>query len=61
MAEQDNKPEVREISLKKEYKFMYWNFLISSQHDLYLLLEEENGVIDTLKFDFTTVLSYFHT
>ncbi|OCX53584.1 hypothetical protein BEL04_04630 [Mucilaginibacter sp. PPCGB 2223] len=44
---------VKEIELKKEYKFMYENFIISSQHELYLLLEESNGIIDALKFNFS--------
>lgn len=46
------KPIVKEIKLKKEYKFMYENFLISGQQDLYLLLEENDGLLDTLRFKF---------
>jgi hypothetical protein len=47
-----NEPKAIEVKLKKPYKFMYENFLISSQHDLYLLLEETNGLVDYLKFSF---------
>jgi hypothetical protein len=32
---------------------MYENFIISSQQELYLLLEENDGIFDTLKFDFS--------
>lgn len=43
--------DIKEVTLKKEYAFMYENFVISSQHTLYLLLEENNDKIDALKFD----------
>jgi len=45
-------PSVKEISLKKEYKFMYENFVISSQRELYLLLARNNDIVDALKFEF---------
>ncbi len=45
-------PQVTEIKLKKDFKFMYENFLISGQRDLYLLLEESEGLIDALRFNF---------
>ena len=45
-------PKVIEIKLKKDYRFMYENFLISGQQELYLMLEENNGIIDLLKFNF---------
>jgi hypothetical protein len=47
-----NEPKVTEIKLKKDFKFMYENFLISGQRDLYLLLEESEGLIDALRFNF---------
>lgn len=31
---------------------MYENFIISTQHELYLLLDESNGTVSALKFDF---------
>lgn len=52
MTNQEEKPEVREVTLKKEYRFMYENFIVSSQQNLYLLLEEDNEIIDALKFNF---------
>lgn len=48
----NNKQITHEIALEKDYKFMYENFLISSQSKLYLLLEENEGIIDALCFDF---------
>jgi hypothetical protein len=47
-----NEPKVNEIKLKKDYKFMYENFLVSGQRDLYLLLEESEGLINALRFNF---------
>jgi hypothetical protein len=43
---------VTEISLKKDYAFMYENFIVSSQQKLVLLLEQSENIIDTLQFDF---------
>lgn len=45
--------QVKEITLKKHYRFMFENFVISSQRELFLLLEENDGVIDSLKFNFS--------
>jgi len=42
---------VTEVSLSKDYAFMYENFIVSSQHKLLLLLEQTADVIDTLQFD----------
>ena len=46
------KPQVVEIKLEKEYRFMYANFVISSQHKLYLLLAKKDDDVDALEFDF---------
>ena len=43
--------DIKEVKLKKEYAFMYENFVVSSQQTLYVLLEESNEKIDALKFD----------
>ena len=43
---------VTEISLKKDYAFIYENFIVSSQQKLFLLLEQADDLIDTLQFDF---------
>lgn len=42
----------KEIELEKDYRFMYENFIFSSQRNLYLFLEENNEVIEALKFEF---------
>lgn len=47
----DKKPIVTQLKLSKDYKFMYENFVISTQHELYLLLENHNGHVDALKFN----------
>ena len=52
MTRLTNDPVVREIKLNKHFPFMYDNFVVSSQRELFLLLEEQNGIIDALKFDF---------
>ncbi|MFT3796584.1 hypothetical protein [Flavobacterium sp.] len=41
------------ISLEKDYEFMYDNFVISNQQNLFVLLQEKDGVIDALNFEFT--------
>jgi hypothetical protein len=43
--------EITEVTLKKQYAFMYENFIVSSQQTLYVMLEENDGKIDALKFD----------
>jgi len=43
---------VTEVSLQKDYTFMYENFIVSSQQNLFLLLEENDKKIDALQFDF---------
>ena len=40
------------IILEKDYDFMYENFIFSNQQDLYLFLEENNGIITALSFKF---------
>lgn len=47
-----NDPKVTEVRLQKDFKFMYENFLISGQQDLYLLLEESDGLVAALRFNF---------
>lgn len=47
----NNTPNVEEIILQKDFPFMYENFVFSTQHKLYLLLEEKDGLIDALTFD----------
>jgi hypothetical protein len=49
----DATPIVVEVPLRRQYRFMYENFVISTQRDLYLLLEKSGETVDALKFDFT--------
>lgn len=44
-------PKVVEITLKKHYDFMYENFVVATQHDVYLLLEKHGETVDILRFD----------
>lgn len=49
-----NKPaiSVSVVELKKDYLFMYENFVFSNQQRLYLILEKINDEINALQFDF---------
>jgi len=40
----------QKITLDKDYDFMYENFIVSSQQNLFLFLEENNGIIEALNF-----------
>lgn len=40
------------ITLDKEYDFMYENFIVSSQQNLFLFLQENSGIIEALNFKF---------
>lgn len=42
----------QKITLEKDYHFMYENFIVSSQHNLFLFLEENNGIIEAINFRF---------
>jgi len=42
----------QKITLEKDYKFMYENFIVSSQQTLFLFLEENNETIEALNFRF---------
>ena len=45
------KPEIQKVELSKHYKFMYENFVISTQHETYLLLTSEGENTNVLKFN----------
>ncbi|WP_294768075.1 hypothetical protein [uncultured Rhodoferax sp.] len=47
-----NDPIVIEVPLRKNYPFQYENFLLATQHDLYLLIEKEGTSVSALKFKF---------
>jgi len=49
------KPEIVELELSNKYNFMYENFLISTQHDTYLMLKEYDGTVDAIKFIGSTI------
>ena len=51
------KPVVREVSLQRDYHFMYDNFVIATQSSTYLVLERIDDLIHVLKFD-TRALKY---
>jgi hypothetical protein len=51
LFQKDNAVTVTEVSLKKDYAFMYENFIVASQQKLYLLLEQNDDLIDSLEFD----------
>ena len=48
-------PKVIELELSDNYKFMYENFVIATQTDTYLLLEQRNERIHALKFSSATI------
>jgi hypothetical protein len=48
-----SEPTLSEVKLKRSYKFLYENFILSSQRDLYLLLEKSDEVVRGLKFNFS--------
>lgn len=45
--------KVIEIELEKHFRFMYSNFIVSSQHNLYLLLAKTEELVDVIEFDFS--------
>ena len=48
-----NEPKVTEIRLDKHFRFMYSNFVISSQQKLYLILAKTGNNLDVIEFDFS--------
>ena len=49
------KPKVVQVELSKDYKFMYENFVFSTQSDTYLFLNREENHIDALRFNSTLI------
>lgn len=47
----NQKPKVKEVSLQRNYKFMYENFVISTQSKLVLLLEKSENDIHVIEFN----------
>jgi hypothetical protein len=52
-------PNVKEHVLEKNFGFTYSNFVISSQHTLYLLLSKSEEKVDVLEFEFS-IFKYGH-
>lgn len=46
----EKKPVVKEIELGREYDFSYENFVLVTQHEVYLLIEKSDGYIYGIKF-----------
>lgn len=44
-------PRVTEITLRNHYRFMYENFVLAAQYDVYLVLERRDDQISCLHFD----------
>ena len=46
-------PKVTEITLRKNYRCMYENFVIATQHEVLLLLERNGERVELLRFNST--------
>tara|TARA_B100001063_G_scaffold228002_1_gene238990 strand:+ start:417 stop:869 length:453 start_codon:yes stop_codon:yes gene_type:complete len=46
----EKNPRVKEIKLSREYDFSYENFVLATQHDVYLLIERTDDSIYGIKF-----------
>lgn len=44
-------PKVHEVKLSRDYAFMYENFVIATQSEVYLLLEKVRDSVFALRFD----------
>jgi len=49
----EREPKVSEVPLSRAYSFMYENFVIATQGELFLLLEKTEGTVRAIKFDFS--------
>src|SRR5277367_3220053 len=45
-------PSVREVPLRREYSFQYENFVVATQHQVFLLLEKVETSLFALRFRF---------
>lgn len=52
ISEENNATAFTKIDLGEDIRFMYENFIVSTQHTLYLVLEHRGEDIICLKFDF---------
>jgi hypothetical protein len=49
-----NDPIIREVKLKEDYPFQYENFVLATQHELYLLIGKETTAVSALRFRFSS-------
>ena len=47
---QNRTPKAFEVPLKRSYEFLYENFVIATQHDLYLLLGKSGDKVSGIRF-----------
>ena len=47
-------PKVTEVRLSRDCRFMYENFVLATQNDLFLFLERNGDTVQVLKFSFIT-------
>lgn len=48
-------PIVREVKLREDHGFQYENFVLATQHEIYLLLKKAGTSVSALKFRFTSL------
>jgi len=48
-------PIVREVKLREDHGFQYENFVLATQHEIYLLLKKARTSVSALKFRFTSL------
>ena len=48
-------PSVREVTLKREYSFQYENFVVATQHEVFLLLDKVEHRLFALRFRFASM------
>lgn len=51
-------PKVTEITLRKNYKFMYENFVVATQQEVFLMLEKQGEFAALLHFDSPQQMKY---
>lgn len=54
----DAMPRVLPVKLRRQYKFMYENFVVATQYDVYLLLEMNDDTLNCLRFNSSRLMKY---
>ena len=44
-------PVISEVRLSRNYRFMYENFVVATQHETFLLMERDGDQVHLIKFD----------